>query len=1483
MALTSGYTFSFVGVSRELASCPAAQAKKNKLIKQLAHRMGVMATPTKYVDAGHYMACVAAKHRRECASLASAIEARYQSAAAQEQQLALAKRLEDKRAFYERKAAINRRFRAAAAADALAAPSASKRAWRRRARGLPKKTKNPYPPRLNKTSRGVGLGCPLFFPPAPALSAETRAENKRLLFGVLRAEVRRIAALAHVSKLRASFRRPVGRLSSPGWRNWLRLRGASYLAHSVAMRTHYRRVMQDFIAHNPLNSLDDFANFRADLAAKLSHNRTMHALNGNIAPYIEGIEDVKDRSREQQMLAEYKSPQTADIANAVVVPTEYLFAANLPEAGNRLGATSFDKNQLDTKFTNDQLKVRDLFLKQAPPNSGAVPSETVEETFFSVCDTRARHPVKLNYLAPPQQKNLGGEMLLQPRYSAIAALFSPDFSVADSVAADSVMANHRFTGTRGARQVQGWEAAAVTRVTELRSMAHLDLKGQSYYRAAFRLWSAYLDASLASNFTVPATQEHPLDAAACIYDGGSPRSHQRVRIIPLSSYAAPGQAGAVTNPEGGLFSPPAGQPVFDVNLDQLEAGRAAFIDGAQLSDESIRLLIWALAPADPHLCWSWDFPAIGGVPASRRASYLSNYAEAPDGSIGGAPRIFVHLGNKQLPTQAAVEHSFLGRAIGGALPVPADPALSAWSRAPSRTLIRNVLMHLIAKHHAGRDVWDALDAVLYRVHQKHTCDILSCPAAAPNLSINAFGNDDYCLPADFTAAAYLDVFRTPTDMSTDANDVMAYLDLRANMFVWQGVFACHASFVSLNWASYTFSLMGREWAVWNRVTKAVAPNTPQYRRNIVTQMLQRLSDIDLNPWAVMHASATGHMYHFRPIDRTISSTHMAMANVWHAAAPFVSNVYVQMWMLKMLPLHMLLPLHGTAPSWPEGEPISSNPSADADHFEVRLARSLPLFTGRAWIQDGGMMANAQHYAAAWARTPRGVRGGDFNARTPGLQIGSWTSPFQYNWPANPAVFRPVYMAPAGSLFGNYLMPGSIWNYTTDNNRVKAVGVKIADDTDPDAAQLAWSRWTRMTTSHEQGTVSIGYIPPPAFKIQREPVNDFSLLIWGNRISAAYEGMSFASTAPRESLPPPPSYAPTAEQRTRLPTHLANHNDPHLPNGPISRALLAQAQADQEAEARHAAQLRAQAAMDQMVDDFNRPSLGVGSEDNAPYARATRYADPFFVPPPSELDRSNPVAFEDWVEPDQSPALSRAEYAAAVQAKRSNERARKDRRKHVSFGTTVNIGTLPSKEPTDQRNPDLAKPVPAHIAGSSRSGVTYSQKNPTDQDAVLKKLAGLANSAAGLGRTGLTPVDLKDQNYLAGLLSKQARLVTPHKDGIVYSKRGPKPKPILKEANDADAAQTQRAIVDEAQATLTRKTALNKTINHGDLLARRILASGEPKDIPLVPAPPLPDSGMGNDHFPGRDVQYFTELGQAIAPEPSEDDVIAGGGGHQSEN
>lgn len=89
MAHTSGYTFSFVGVSRELASCPAAQAKKNKLVKQLAHRMGVMATPTKYVDAGHYMACIAAKHRRECASLASAIEARYQSAAAQEQQLAL--------------------------------------------------------------------------------------------------------------------------------------------------------------------------------------------------------------------------------------------------------------------------------------------------------------------------------------------------------------------------------------------------------------------------------------------------------------------------------------------------------------------------------------------------------------------------------------------------------------------------------------------------------------------------------------------------------------------------------------------------------------------------------------------------------------------------------------------------------------------------------------------------------------------------------------------------------------------------------------------------------------------------------------------------------------------------------------------------------------------------------------------------------------------------------------------------------------------------------------------------------------------------------------------------------------------------------------------------------------------------------------------------------------------------------------------------
>jgi len=1431
-------------------------AIKERLQKQFALQSGVIATPLSYVDAGHYLACQGASQRRSCARLASIIIARQE----------------------ERERAAIRVAREKAESIRRKSNAAFKAAMKR---AVPVKSYTNVYKKARPTRRGL-------------IKARSRAETHAHVVtlpepSVQKANLAVLVAAVKRMRLGASCRGrgktgagqvgqilPTGSKLNGSQLRWLRLNAQRYLKTESSVRHTYKRIFKETLFEVASSSAASFDNFRAGLEAKLRHNKEMHSANGNIVPYIESIDDVKDRSREQQMLAEYKTPQTMDIANAVIVPTEYLFAADLESFANRLGARTFDLNLLDLRFDTDILEVRDRFLKTAPRNSGAVPSEVVETTSFSVTASVADHPVKVNHLAPAQRNDLGGEMLLKNQFGAIEALFSPNFSVADVVAADSVMASHRFTGNRGNRQVLGWEASAANRASDLRNMARLDLQGQSYYRAAFRLWSAYLDASLDDNFTTPMTQANPLTAEDCVFDAVSDRAHQRIRLIPLSSYAQPGAAGAVTNPEGGLFSPTQPNESFDSNLDELEAGTAAFIDASQISENHLRWLIWALAPADPHTAWSWDFPANGGKPAGRRASYLANYRENPDGSVGGTPRIFVHLGNARLPQRDAFEHSMLGRpAAGPNGPIAAEPRLSAWSQKPSRAAIRGVLFHLIAKHHAGRDVWDALDAVLFRVHQKHLRDIPSRANNAPAISINSFGNDDYCMPRDFTSTAFFDVFRSPTDMSTDSNEVMAYLDLRSNMFVWTGVLASHSNFVSLNWASYAFSLMGREWACWNRVTKAIAPGTPQYRRNIVSQMLQRLSDTDLNPWAVMHASATGHMYGFRPIDRTISTTHMAMAPVWHASSPFVSNAYVQMWMVKMLPLHMLLPLAGSVPTWPEGEPISASPSADRHHYEARLARSLPLFSGRAWVQDGGMMANAQHYAACWQ--PTNSNGGDFNARTPGLRIGSWTSPFQYEWPRNPVTFVPSYMDTPGSTFGNYLMPGSLWNYTTDNNRVKALGVKISPETPPAESYSAWDRWTRMSCTKEQGTVAIAYIPPPAFLIQREPVNDFSLLIWGNPVSSAYEGMSFASTAPREALPPPPRDIGTVEHRTTLPAHLANHNDPHVPGArgregrrhlTVKQALAAAAAEEASARRAKLEAERLSAIEDRIRLEVQQAAFNSQASDQKQSARWTNYGDPEFAPPDraeSAIDYEEFMAQEAAAQdPPRTPRFPRRKKATTAPAQwegtRNNQPDRNIFSSNVNVypstshravpeGNSRDIQTAPPVSAVDQDSSYRGKTSSSgRIAGNATSGVTYENKNPTDQQRVLAQLASLANSAAGLGRTGLTPVALKDKRYVENLLTS-ARLPSRPSVGAVLAHRGSEPKAIVDGANDAAARDVQQQVAKEKSAT---------------------------QAIIPPPAPAIPPTGEGNDHFPGSDAAYFAQLAEASSA------MLSGGGG-QSEN
>lgn len=921
----------------------------------------------------------------------------------------------------------------------------------------------------------------------------------------------------------------------------------------------------NFLAASAPNRIGRISAIRRQAEAD-SHNRLMHALNGNIAPDSAQLEQGFSPERTRQIaVAEFSTAAVPEFNGAVQVLTEFLFSASGDEgksfpyvgADTFSGAQSMLQSRIDlfkgvspttTDATDVGTLTRDnLYMLNYPTGSGRLEERRADPTRHRILgSTTSVRTINVTRAVEVRQTEVTG-----PKYllnEKIAAFWNDSYSPEDLRAAHNILQDKRFTAARGNRQVLGWDAQGDNRSNRLHALALRDAQGSSYYRMFFRLWCAYFSASIRDasqqDAWIPQLLSPQLSQANAVsltdptLDPNGTRVPQRVTVTPLSANIPAAQQNQAVNPEAPLQEQASGA---DGNIADLGNGAAHFIDAENLTSSEIRWLIWALAPADSRYQWSHN--GAGALANSRFISQYERFNEMNQANSAGAFKFFVHYGNRDLPTQDATNMDLLGRAPAGGN-VPNDPANSPWSQVPDRVALESLISHMIRKHHAANDAFLALDLAIHHFSMWDNNKVCGGKGNLTPNAVNAFGTRALQLPRDFTAPAYFDFARYPMSMDVHAPDVKSFTSLTPRHQLWTCFNACHATASSLNWPAFAFSMRGREWDIHHGVGNA--PN--QFERSLVDGMTATLFNDEISQWQAYHQAAQYHMYGFSPSIVTTFSVGTSLINLWGThMSPYLANPYHEMWMLQKIPEHMVLPIEGSVPYWP-GEPEPLDTMTGVVRPFVRVARSTPLFTQRAYVQNGGMMANLTKLAAVplsfggvnapvW-RSDRGAE----EVEREDFDIETWVSPFQTERPADPASFPPTWMAPAGNVFGSFLLPGSVQNYSTARNRIHANGIRSKTHA---AAYLAQS-WERMVHRKEQANVALKYIPPAGFRVELPPVNDYSLLVW-NHPSGLYSGQTLVNNSPGAVALPPPVVS-TGLGRSAFPAHLANHNSPHAPNG-----------------------------------------------------------------------------------------------------------------------------------------------------------------------------------------------------------------------------------------------------------------------------------------------------------------------------------------------
>nr|AZF86101.1 hypothetical protein [Sclerotium rolfsii RNA virus 1] len=533
------------------------------------------------------------------------------------------------------------------------------------------------------------------------------------------------------------------------------------------------------------------------------------------------------------------------------------------------------------------------------------------------------------------------------------------------------------------------------------------------------------------------------------------------------------------------------------------------------------------------------------------------------GETPGTTKMYLHHGGSPVPLNQVNpnpapanpfsdwEARVLGRGAG-------NWDNSPWKRTFRSSTIKKVINHFIAKHHAGADAEAALDALLYRTFLFKMSQLPNARENQPWPWATPMGHSRLQLPQDYTLSAYYDAFRNADTPSTTAPRLSTFMNSTNRHIIWTGYQACFSMAASITWPAHLLSMTGQVIAAIN---SGLGNQNNQFIANLGYALTEVLRSTDLSVWQIYHRYACALMYDFAPTEETMLTHAPQPMNGWNDnTAPFFTNAYHELWSGQIFPRLFELPSTQQGILWPEGEdrPVTT---VEPPTNGVRVARDLPAFTGRAFLQDGGSTANLQYYYAVgldghYRYEPASTRG-DIHEH---LQLGTWNTPFQQEWPANPSTFASVAMGAPGTPWADFLLPGSLMTYNLGQNRIRALGTRLNPESTLTASQQrALGRdWYELSASGGDKNVvrslCISYIPPFPVKFETNYPSDYSMAVWADVNTNAFTGVSFWTAKPKENMFPntptaTDSAAPYLASRPSFPSSFMNANPPAVHQKP----------------------------------------------------------------------------------------------------------------------------------------------------------------------------------------------------------------------------------------------------------------------------------------------------------------------------------------------
>jgi hypothetical protein len=695
-------------------------------------------------------------------------------------------------------------------------------------------------------------------------------------------------------------------------------------------------------------------------------------------------------------------------------------------------------------------------------------------TFDVELESRWFHPLPVtaaNVVATDYSRSFDTEVIdrsVLDNFSAIGELIDGSLSNDTLKEADNVGAFSRAMGSRAQRLVPGWEAGLLARWQRFRDAATRSKATRNYREFAYRVVTRYLLTQVVADMMLRIPR----------YERVVNNTTTNVQIIHINaeSIIPPPPAPGAPPPlpiwgEEQLWTPQIQQALAD--------GRAQFIDGESYSREEIAQIIGCLAPSThdnvPHLRTEEGVQLDPGQQRYQLPNIVRHIFP------NRVETIFVHHGNSPIPN--AADQAWIQ---AHAFDFPDASALTLVMRAYSQ------------RHGLGQTFTDAFDMAIYRTVGFKFEDALGTDQAKQNNRIiDANGSDQLFLPGNNTWHSYWDVFYAPVPAGPTLE---SFLAMTAQVTVHAGSLCCHARAVSLAWASKAATNVGNVWGA-----PQVNPN--QFIRNYRDKW-NRMYYNEINIWSALFANAQATQFGFAPSSNTRRSEECRVIDWWSGyMPPTLRNHYLELWMMQVIPTFQVLPYfsQGAATShveWAKGTPDQVDSEISFAHEQrVKLAREFDPFPGHAWLGDGGAEYNAQFYVAQGNDGQFAYQGGHHKT-----SLFQWEGTYARSFPAAPAPGALRLIAPRGSHFSDFLLPGSLQSYRHQTDRILNWGVSATRGRPLTA--LESRRWWRASKGEAHNSLMVNYISPIAEHYEIDSLADYSVTVWESSSGFAY--MTFSN-------------------------------------------------------------------------------------------------------------------------------------------------------------------------------------------------------------------------------------------------------------------------------------------------------------------------------------------------------------------------------------